>query len=97
MLYLNAGIHFQKAAVAVAVKRFHGADVVIAKLRTNIRATLGLLAQHRGIDTRGRAFFNKLLMTALHRTFPFKQVHGIAVFVSKNLVLDMARLFDPAF
>ena len=96
MLDLNSGIHFQKTAVTVAVECLHSAQVVIAKLRANIRTALGLLAQHLGIDTRGRAFFNKLLVPTLYRALPFIQMHGVAVFVSKNLILDVAGLFDPA-
>ena len=96
MLHLNSGIHFQKTAITVTVESLHGAQVVIAKLRANIGTALGLLAQHFGIDAWGRAFFNKLLVPTLHRALPFIQMHGVAVFVGKNLVFDMARLCDPA-
>ena len=44
-----------------------------------------------------RSFFYHLLVTALNRTFAFKQMHCITEVIAKNLEFDMMRFFYELF
>ena len=49
---------------------------------------------HFFIDDGGRRFFNHFLMAALHGALAFAQVNHVAVFVTKHLDLNMARVLN---
>jgi hypothetical protein len=95
MLHLNAGVHFHKVKIAVAIQqKLHGARPhIVNGLSGPHRCIPHFLAQ---VCRQGwaRGFFQQLLVAALNGTIPFPQMHHIAVAIGQDLKLDMAGLLD---
>src|SRR3990167_2656093 len=99
MFYLNSGVDFDEIILIGfrVEKKFYGTGIIII---------YGLAYFYGCItDALSEAFFkilrrgnlNNFLMSSLKRTVAFEQVYNITVFVTENLHLYMACLFDVFF
>ena len=98
MLHLQAGVHFQKVKTLVlADDKLHRAGaLVLHRLGQCHRLLTHGLA--RGIADKGRRrLFNHLLVAALDRAFTLVEVQHVAVAVSNQLNLDVARFLHELF
>src|SRR5690606_860441 len=92
MLHLQTGVHFHE--VKATVRFSNELDSASAYITYSLGGGHGrlahLLAAFRGHAWR-RRLFDDFLVAALDRATTLEQVHGIALAVSKDLDLDMAR------
>ena len=57
---------------------------------------LPIFSRSSGVDGRGRALLDQLLVAALHRAVALEQVHGVAGLVGQHLDLHVARVGQVA-
>ncbi len=95
VLHLDARVHFDKVELAVVVhEELDCARVLIADIGEAAAQSAAQLFAHLGRYLQRRSLFNQLLMAALDGTLALKERRDVAVFVSQNLELDVARLLD---
>ena len=99
MFDLDARIHFDKVKlVRVRIdQKFDRACILIADFFTNRDRSIAQRLTNFRQQVWGRSNFNDLLVTSLHRTITFIQVHQIAVLVAEQLDLDMPGMFNKLF
>ena len=99
MFDLDARVDFdeEKLARFHIHQEFNGACTFVIHVLTNLVPKIANFGALFFGQIRGRGAFNDFLVAALHRTVAFKQVIHAAMFVAKNLYLDVARTCDHLF
>ena len=99
VLHLQARVHLHEISADVPVVQFFGDE--LHRARTHVSHGLGCshrsgahLGAARSAQARCGAFFQHLLVAALHRTIAFAQVDDVAVHVAEDLNLDVPRPHD---
>src|SRR5262249_28738828 len=72
----------------------HGAGVRITGRFRHTDRRLTHAAAHRFVDDGRWGFLDYLLMATLHGALALAQVNHVAVFITEDLDLDMARILD---
>src|SRR5665647_2380212 len=85
VFYLDTRIHFDEIELSALIQELEGADAAVADLAAGIGATFADTDTLTLGYSRGRRFFDDLLMPPLHGTVAFAQVDGILVFIGKHL------------
>ena len=97
MLNLQPGIDFQKGKLTRLVEQeFDGARVGVARRARQSQGSLAHACPQIRVDRRRRALFDQLLMPALDAAVAFAEVNQVAVVVSEDLDLDVARSWHVA-
>ena len=99
MLDLNSRIHLDEVPTAtVGVEdELDGAGALVFQIADQRDGSFRHLPPHVRRQHGRRGFFDKLLMPALDAAIALPQMHGIAVFVSEDLDLDMPHFREKAF
>src|SRR5262245_53839909 len=98
VLDLKAGIHLEEIEISGRVEQKldgAGADIADSACRRD-RRLAHLRPQFRR-DRRRRRFLDDFLMPALDRAIAFAEVDDVAVLISEDLKLNMARVAYRAF
>ena len=95
MFHLQAGVHLKEIIVAVFInKEFDSTRTdVVHSFSRRYRFFTHVFSQF-GSDENRRSLFYDFLVTALHGTFAFAQMNDVSMLVTKNLELDVMRLFN---
>ena len=94
MFDLKPGVHFDEIELAVFPQKFDRTRAAIAHVGHGLRADHAHpVAFCRGQDGRGR-FFQHFLVAPLERAIALTQVNRVAVSVSEDLELDVARVAE---
>ena len=95
MFDLQTGVHLKKVKILCAVDdKFHSPR---AGIPHRLRQCTGLLTHglaHFGGEEWARGLFNHLLIAPLNRTLALIEINAIAMAISQDLNLNMARLGD---
>ena len=98
MLNLESGVHFQKVEVFVLVhEELDSASRVISAGLSKLDGLGPHFMSCHFVHGGRRRFLNHLLVSPLHRALPFWQVDVVALLVTKNLELDVARVLNVFF
>ena len=97
VFYLNAGIHLNKVEFIILIQKLKGACATVSDIQTGLCTYLADTFTLFFCDARSRCFFNHFLMAALHRTVPFAQMDGVAVFVCQHLKFYMTWRLQKLF
>src|SRR5437588_8817866 len=94
MLHLDAGVHFDKVEVLVAVhQEFHSPCIRIADIARQAGGGLGHGLTRLGPD-RSRGLLDYFLSVPLDRALPLVQVDDVPMLVAENLDLDVAWVYE---
>ena len=95
VLDLDAGVHFHEVEIPVIVYEIlDGAGVCVADALTKADRCLSHFFAKLGRHEGRRALFDDLLVAALEGAVTLTEMHDAAVFVTKNLKLNVVRIND---
>jgi hypothetical protein len=97
MLDLNTRIHLNKVELVVFIQKFYRAGPRVVQVSHRLGTDLAdCRGSFRGMDGR-EAFLPHFLVPALQRAITFAKMNGLALSVTENLDLNMARLLEVFF
>ena len=95
MFHLQAGVHLKEIIVAVFInKEFDSTRTDVVHSFSCRHCFFTHVFSQFGSDENRRSLFHDFLVTALHGTFTFAQMNDVSMLVTKNLELDVMRLFN---
>src|SRR5205823_9719183 len=88
MFNLQPRVHLEEIELASPVDEFYGSGIFVPGCPRDACGGLTDGVAEVGRERRRRRFFDDLLESPLHRTFPLKQVHYVTEGIAENLNLD---------
>ena len=86
VFHLDAGVHLHEIEIELLVdEEFDGADAGVTDASHTLQGGLAQSTPQNGVNHRGRAFLDELLMPALDGAFSFTEVDQIAMLVAEHL------------
>ena len=94
MFDLDAGVYFQEEEIRALHEKLYSSGVVVLRLARGSESRLvDAFPKFRG-EVWGGSLFDQFLVSPLGRAVPRSKMNKVAMLISKDLNLNMARLFN---
>src|SRR4029078_8039609 len=97
VLHLNSGIHFDEEEFALFIKELEGTCAAVPDFAAGVNAALPDAPPLLPRNKRRRGLLDYFLVPALHGAIPVTQIDSVAVFIGKDLYLDVTRSLEKLF